>query len=88
MSVKHYSAKLEFQRRGVGHDHGILWVNMKKIEFMMDTESQGDHCIEYHLQDLSIHFEITECTHLQRMEMSLLVCKEPTALDNAKKLKA
>ena len=81
MSVEHYSAKLKFQGRGAGHDHGTLWVDMKKMDFMMGTESQCDNPIEYHLQDLSIHFESTECIQLQIVKMSLLVCKKSTALD-------
>ena len=30
MLVKHYSAKLEFQGRGAAHNHGVLWIDMKK----------------------------------------------------------
>ena len=56
-------------------------VDLKKIEFMMHIESQGNNPIEYHLQDLSIHFKSTECIQLQRVKMSLLVCREPTALE-------
>ena len=47
----------------------------------MAIESQGDHPIECDLQNLRIYFESTECMQLQKVKMPLLVCKEPTALD-------
>ena len=33
MCVEHWSTKVEFQGRGAGHNHGTLWVDMKKMEF-------------------------------------------------------
>lgn len=54
---------------------------MKKMEFLMAIESQGDHPIECDLQNLRIYFESTECMQLQKVKMPLLVHKEPTALD-------
>ena len=32
MSVEYYSTKVEFQGRGAGHNHGVLWVDMDKME--------------------------------------------------------
>ena len=32
LSVKHYSAKLEFAGRGAGHNHGVLWLDVDKLE--------------------------------------------------------
>ena len=34
MSVEHYSAKLEFQQRVGGYNHGTLWVDTKKMELI------------------------------------------------------
>ena len=33
MYVEYWSTKVEFQGRGAGHNHGTLWVDMKKMEF-------------------------------------------------------
>ena len=41
MSVKHYSTKVEFQGRGAAHNHGTLWVDIKKMEFYFKQEN-GD----------------------------------------------
>ena len=32
MCVYKYSYKTEFQNRGAAHVHGVLWVNMRKLE--------------------------------------------------------
>ena len=32
MCVKHYSKRLDFQGRGAGHDHGVLWLDIDKLE--------------------------------------------------------
>ena len=37
MCVTKYSAKVEFQGRGAAHDHGTLWIDLNKMEFMFDT---------------------------------------------------
>ena len=37
LSVKHYSAKLEFQARGAGHNHGVLWLDTDKIGIKVDS---------------------------------------------------
>ena len=34
MCVDKYSYKVEFQERGAGHVHGVLWVNLHEIENM------------------------------------------------------
>ena len=38
LSVKHFSSKLEFAGRGAGHNHGVLWLDIKKVEQMVDVE--------------------------------------------------
>ena len=32
MMVEYYSYKTEFQDRGAGHIHGVLWIKLHKIE--------------------------------------------------------
>ena len=32
MSVQFYSFKVEFQQRGAAHIHGIIWLNLDKLE--------------------------------------------------------
>ena len=36
MSVKYYSTKVEFQGRGAGHNHGVLWVDLEKMEYFIE----------------------------------------------------
>ena len=36
LSVKHYASKLEFQARGAGHNHGVLWLDIPRIERKVD----------------------------------------------------
>ena len=49
MSVKFYSSKLEFQGRGAPHIHGTMWVDMEKMEFMMENTSTKDDIEVKHL---------------------------------------
>ena len=39
MNVDKYSYKVEFQDRGAGHVHGVLWVNLNAIEQMRKLEN-------------------------------------------------
>ena len=32
MSVKYYTYKVEFQERGAGHIHGVLWLDLDRLE--------------------------------------------------------
>ena len=32
MKIKHLSYKVEFQGRGAGHIHGVLWTNLSLFE--------------------------------------------------------
>ena len=41
MNIKYYSYKVEFQDRGAGHIHGVLWINMKVLERLIRTP-QGE----------------------------------------------
>ena len=36
LSVKHYCKRLDFQGCGSGHDHGVLWLDLKKLEQKVD----------------------------------------------------
>ena len=36
LSVKHFASKLEFQARGAGHNHGVLWLDIDKLEQKLD----------------------------------------------------
>ena len=35
MHVAHWSTKVEFKGRGNGHNHGPIWVDMSKMEFIV-----------------------------------------------------
>ena len=37
LSVKHFSSKLEFAGRGAGHNHGVLWLDIGKLEQIVDV---------------------------------------------------
>ena len=50
LSVKHFSSKLEFAGRGAGHNHGVLWLDIKKIEQKVDVQ-QLEH-LKNHLSAL------------------------------------
>ena len=32
MKAKHYQYRIEFQSRGAGHVHGVLWLNLKDLD--------------------------------------------------------
>ena len=36
MSVKYYSTKVEFQGQGAGHNHGVLWVDIEKMQYFIE----------------------------------------------------
>ena len=38
MCVQHFTTKVEFQGRGAAHNHGVFWVNMKKMEFFFEDD--------------------------------------------------
>ena len=46
MCIGNWSAKLEFQGRGAPHNHGVLWADLKKMQYMFesheDTIKPGD----------------------------------------------
>ena len=66
MSVEHYSAKLEFQGRGAAHNHGVLWINLDKMEFMMKKldKNENDH-IDYSLMNFEDLFHENEYENKQ-----------------------
>ena len=44
MCVKYWTTKVEFQGRGAGHNHGTIWVDMKKMEFtFIDKEGKWEN---------------------------------------------
>ena len=56
LSVKHYASKLEFQARGAGHHHGVLWLDIDRIErkvdiHLLDPELDPDPEEDHHLID-------------------------------------
>ena len=46
MAVKYYSTKVEFQGRGAAHNHGVLWVDVNKIELYFKNENGACKDIE------------------------------------------
>jgi hypothetical protein len=58
LSVKHFASKLEFQARGAGHNHGVLWLDIDRIEQKVDMRqlkqdnSDGARLV-HHLNDPS-----------------------------------
>ena len=40
MCVQFYSYRVEFQERGPGHIHGVLWCNLQKMERLVLTEGK------------------------------------------------
>merc|ERR1712105_248361 len=45
LCVKHFSSKLEFQGRGAGHNHGVLWLDIDKIEQLVATRQLNNENI-------------------------------------------
>ena len=43
MKTKYYHYRVEFQKRGAGHIHGVLWLDIKKLESSSDGELSGLH---------------------------------------------
>ena len=54
MLVKHYSAKLEFQGRGAAHNHGTIWIDKDRMEFMIEksVKEKEVNKIEYDIRRL------------------------------------
>ena len=75
MSITHWSTKLEFQGRGAPHNHGVLWADLRKIEFMVecanneDETDRKDKIFRYHLKHLDQFFDETEDKDLQKYVM-------------------
>ena len=38
LSVRYYSYKVEFQQRGAGHIHGILWLDFQRLEKLVEGD--------------------------------------------------
>ena len=77
MSVQYYSCKLEFQGRGAAHNHVTLWINMKKMEFMMDSYSktQSESLLESNLTNIDILFEENEHEFKENVKEAIQICK-------------
>ena len=41
MCVEYWTTKVEFQGRGAAHNHGTIWVDMKKMEFKFIDDQQN-----------------------------------------------
>ena len=41
MAVKYYSTKVEFQGRGAAHNHGVLWVDIDRMELYVENEKNN-----------------------------------------------
>ena len=47
MQIKNLSYKVEFQGRGAGHIHGVLWANLSKLQKPKKGEENEEHEFEY-----------------------------------------
>ena len=76
--VRHYAAKLEFQGRGAAHNHGTIWVDLPKMEFMMEKEEEKRSLnpIEYNLMDLDTAFDKTETAYIEPLKDALQLCAD------------
>ena len=52
MKIKNLSYKVEFQGRGAGHIHGVLWANLSRLE-------DKDECGESQFKHISSAFKKT-----------------------------
>ena len=43
LSVKHFATKLEFQARGAGHNHGVLWLDIDRLQQKVDIRKLKDN---------------------------------------------
>ena len=76
MSIVYYSAKLEFQGRGAGHNHGTLWVNMEKMEFMMQPKNSPAtiNPVEYNIESFDKLFVENEIEFKEKVKEAILIC--------------
>ena len=77
MSIEYYSSKLEFQGRGAAHNHGTLWVNMDKMEFMIEecNDNRSSNPIEYNIKHIESLFDKSEKHFLEEVKKSIVICK-------------
>ena len=54
MCITHWTTKLEFQGRGAPHNHGVLWVDLKHMEFMLSVPSTVGHVGDLSTYDILI----------------------------------
>ena len=94
MCITHYSAKVEFQGRGAAHNHGTIWINMDKMEYMFENK-MSENPIEYNISDFDSYFNETEIDWKNNIKEAIQICKntagpktfqESFAEDNAKEL--
>ena len=69
MAVEYYSTKVEFQGRGAGHNHGTLWVNLKKMEYYY-YEDENDQWLD--LDELIVDCEVDDPSKLTNEVTELL----------------
>ena len=73
MLVKYYSAKLEFQGRGACHNHGTIWVDTNKMEFMMENENSDSPKIENRFEDFDSLFKEEEAEFKEEVKDALII---------------
>ena len=78
MSVEYFSAKLEFQGRGAAHNHGVLWVNMNDMEFMIESldDKKNTSPIEYNISKLNSILEDCDANYTQSLKDAICLCKD------------
>ena len=76
MCVEFYSSKLEFQGRGAAHNHGTIWVDMEKVEYMIEVEDskKTDSKIEYNMISLDTFFDESEADFKEKVKTALKKC--------------
>ena len=76
MSVEFYSAKLEFQGRGAAHNHGTIWLNMDKIEFMVENNEKVERkdLTQYNISNLESCFKESEHVEKEALKSAIKIC--------------
>lgn len=69
MCVQYYNYRVEFQMRGAGHIHGVLWINLKQMEENIPGITSA-------LTSLRLHQKLDEnqCTVLANFVDSFTSC--------------
>jgi len=78
MSVEYFSAKLQFRGRGTAHNHGVLWVNMNDMEFMIESldDKKQTTPIEYNISKLNSILADSDANYAQSLKDAIYLCKD------------